>query len=441
MRIKSLLIFFTFFGAMISNAQLIKNADSKESLLKYQSAKLTKIEIQEYASTILTHFSSLSKNEKKVHYSSLLEQMLNNDMYKHAKPITDTLINLFQTESKSELASIYVSQSLIYDALGKYPEGLKASQLALNLFTELQDESGMASCYSDIGVFHYYRGDDSLSRNYLEQAFKIYQNERDSSGMAQCYNNIANTYFETSNYIEAINIYNKGLEIDKALNDIEGQSIFLSNIGETYTYLEEYDKAKEFLLESLKLAESSNDPWTISNPLRGLGELYQQLGDTEEAINVVKRSVNLCLEIDALPELVAAYNQLFTLYYSKGDYKEAIFYHELYHQTNDSIFNIEKEALFTDMEMQYQVNDKSQKLILAEKNRDLAAFAHQKEIDKNNDRQKLFLVILAGILIVLIIVFINVWQKKKANKLLLNQNKIIQDKNDKINIADRKSVV
>jgi len=424
-----------FIGTLSFYGQNTGDDNFKGALEKFENKELSKEEIQEYLNLLTLDYENISPTYKITHYTHLVEQMINTDLYKQAKNYTDTLLNIYGNETSEELANVYVNQSLIFDALGQYPEGLAASQKALNIYAQLNDLNGQAICFSDIGVFHYYRGKDSLARVYLDQAFDIYQNLADSSGMAQCYNNIANTYFETDDYLTAIDTYTKGLEIDQRLNDIEGQSIFLSNIGETYTYMKEYDKAEEYLQKSLKLAESLNDPWTISNPLRGLGELYQTLGNTEEAIKVVQRSVLLCLDIDALPELASAYNQLFELYYSKGNYKEAILYHELYYQANDSIFNIEKEAMFNDMEMQYQVKDKNQKLILAQKNKEVNDLAHQKEIDKNKERQNLILVGLLCVGVVLIIVVINVVQKKKANKLLRNQNKIIQEKNIKINTA------
>lgn len=435
MRLICYILFSLSIGTLSFYGQNSGSENTKDALENFKSKELSKEEIQEYLNLLTLNYKSITRINKITHYTHLVEQMINMDLYKQAKHYTDTLINIYGNETSVELANVYVNQSLIFDALGNYPEGLAASQNALQIFSELNHNTGKATCYSDIGVFHYYRGEDSLARVYLEQAFQIYQSINDSSGMAQCYNNIANTYFENNDYEAAINNYNKGLEIDRMLNDVEGQSIFLSNIGETYTYLEQYEVAEEYLQKSLLLAESLDDPWTISNPLRGLGELYQILGDTEEAINVVKRSVKLCLEIDALPELASAYNQLFTLYYAKGNYKEAILYHELYYQAKDSIFNIEKETLFHDMEIQFQVKDKNQKLILAQKNKEVADLAHQKEIDKSKERQNLILLGLISVAIVLLIVIVNVLQKKKANKLLRHQNKVIQNKNTKINQA------
>jgi len=424
-----------FVLTILSSGQLLAQSTS-ESLEKLDLENLTEKECS-YLDSCLT-FSNETISDKDLidYYTALSDALIEYDSYRLALPATETLIQLVEKSGDNQYAAeLYMSKSLIHDNLGQYPEALTASQTAVKLFIKVGDKEGEASSYNDIGVLHYYSDNLKQAQDYFDKSRVIFEELNDTAGMTMYFINMANTLYDQDEFDKAINYYQSALEYSIILRDLEGQSIALSNIGETYTYLGEYDKAESVLLESLVIAEEYDDPWTISNPLRGLGELYQLTDENHKAIRVLKRSVELSLEIGALAELSEAYELLYKLHKSQGEYKDAMVFLEMFKETNDSLFDQSKERMISEMEITYQIEDKAKEIELLNKTKKLDDLKYQKKLDTERNKMIYLVSGLIGIAIILLFAVRGIILKKKANKKLQEQNTIIQDKNEEINIA------
>jgi serine phosphatase RsbU (regulator of sigma subunit) len=420
----------------ISTSTVLFAQSTSESIEKLDLEKLSESDCL-YLDSCLSFSNETINNEKLIdYYTALSDALIDFDNYLLALPATKTLIDLLEKSGDNQYAAeLYMSKSLIHDNLGQYPEALTASQKALKLFIQVGDREGEASSYNDIGVLHYYSDNLDQAQEYFDKSRLIYEELKDTAGMSMYFINMANTLYEQDEFDKAISYYQSALEYSIILKDLEGQSIALSNIGETYTYLGEYDKAESVLLESLVIAEEYDDPWTISNPLRGLGELYQLTDENHKAIKVLKRSVDLCLEIGALAELSEAYELLYILHKSQGQFKDAMVFLEMFKETNDSLFDQSKERMISEMEITYQIEDKAKEIEILNKTKKLDDLNYQKKLDA--ERNKLIYLVggLIGIAIILLFAIRGIILKKKANEKLQEQNTIIQDKNEQINTA------
>ena len=379
---------------------------------------------------------SFNDIDKIKYYSALYNGFINNNIPLMAITYINSLIPLFEkSDNKEELANLYSNKSLVHDNLGQYPQALNASQMSLKIFIEIGDKLGEAYAYNDIGILHYYNGNDSLSADYHDKSYEIFKDFEDTNGMSMYYNNKANTLYEMEQYPSAIVMYTKARELNIALNDKGGEAIALSNIGETYLLLGDYKKAEEILLEALEIAEETKDPWNITNPLRGLGELYRLTNQNEKAIRMLDKSVKLSIQIDAIAEQSESYKLLYRLYKSIGEYKNALKYLEKYKGTNDSIFNQAKELMASEMETKYQIQDKAKQIELLNNSKIIDDLEHENEINQQKNRIIYLILGLLTFTIILTLTAIGFIIKKKANNKLTEQNNIIQHKNDEINSA------
>ena len=140
--------------------------------------------------------------------------------------------------------------------------------------------------------------------------------------------------------------------------------------------------------------------------------------------------------------LEEAYTKLGNLAYSKGKpilaadaFKNAIKYVEVYKETKDSLFSKEKTNALTDMNVKYQTEKKEILINNLEK--------EKKINDERTRRQKTFNVaLLVGIILlcgIVLLVYINYIQKKKANNILKQQKIEIEQKN--INLFSQKNEI
>ncbi|MEX1003284.1 MAG: tetratricopeptide repeat protein [Crocinitomicaceae bacterium] len=435
MRLSQLYIFFLLLsGGIIPQNLLAQSFDSAVNHLSLD--QLSEEDCFYLDSCLQMHSAELSEQQKINYYSALQDAYEENSHFFLALYCVDTLLNVYQRNNDlPSLAETYRNKSILHDYLGQYPEALSASQAGLEIFNTIGNKAGEASSYNDIGVLHYYVGNQEIARDYFNQSLTLFQQLQDTSGIGMYYNNMANTLFETDELETALEMYQKAYEVDLMMNNKEGQCISLSNIGETYIAMEKYDLAEKKLLEALRIAEDINDPWSISNPLRGLGNLYQQTGELHKAVRVLEKNVKICRKIDALAEQSQNYELLYDLYKKNGDYEKSLNYLELFKSLNDSIFDREKERMMGEMEMKYQLSDKAKEIELITKEKQIAGLEHEQEMKAQKSRQIQLIFGLIGLLIIILIAIRGFLLKKKAHQKLLQQNQIIQQKNEQLQVA------
>lgn len=329
-------------------------------------------------------------------------------------------------------AEAYTKISLLYDCLGNYPAGLKASHHALDIYLDNNDLEGIASSYNDIAVFHYYNGEYDISLEYLDKSHEYYKDLDDEWGISMYYNNAGNIYFDKGDLDMALDYYYQAYQMDSATQDREGMAITLSNIGETYTELGEYEKAKSSLIQSYKIASGENDVWGMTNPLRGLANLSEIMGDVNSAIEYTEESISLAESIGAISELSESYRMLSALYQKSNDFENALTYFTLHKTLEDSIFNSDNAKILHELETKFQTKQKEKKIELLKKDAEIEQMKHDEEIATQQSRVIYLIIglIVAGI--VGLLFYLSYANKKKANQLLTSQNEIIQDQKNKL---------
>jgi serine phosphatase RsbU (regulator of sigma subunit) len=386
--------------------------------------------------SLLTAPNDYSLQKRKEYFQLLSEYLPEYDEYRLALFYLDSLIALTKSEIKSdELGDCYYNKSMIHDHLGQYPEALSASQKGLLIYQSTGNKSGQALSYNDIGVIHYYRGEDSLAEHYLNLSGDLFQELQDTSGLGIYCNNLGNVYFEMGKGETALEMYQQGYEFDVMQNSLEGQAISLCNIGETYTFLEKYELAEETLLEALILAEELDDSWTLTVPLMSLGYLYQKTGEYHKALHVLKRSLKLTKEIEALAEQIQTYKLLYEINKTQNKYEAALGNLESLRALEDSLFNMDSERVIEEMESQYQIEDKMKEISLLNKESEIENLKHEQEITDGKNQRIILWVGLIAIGITLFIVIAGFISKKKANNQLKSQNEIIVNKNNELHEA------
>ncbi len=436
---KLILIFWSLFFSIANSSILFAQNEGAyriEDISNFDLDNLSESETYFLDSCLSFQNEAFTIKEKINYYEALENSFANFNNFHYSVQCIDSLIVLYTlTNDDQAKADIYTTKSLRYDLLGHYPEALVASQNGLEIYVKLKDLEGEAYCYNDIGVIHYYRGDNVLAQEYFKKSFDIFEELNDTAGIGLYYNNMANTLFDSEQFETALEMYERAFDIDVALGNLEGQSISMGNIGDTYLTMGEYDKAEKILLEALVYAEQSDDPWTILSPLQMLGDLYSQTNEDHKAIHVLKRSIKVSTEIGALQEKSVSFELLYKLYKKRGDYDLALNYFELFNDTQDEIFDQNKELMMLEMESKYQIEDKAQKIQILQNEQELEDLMHREKLAKN-DRQFLYLTLGLGIFLVVIIFMIRGFLiKKKANKKLKFQNEIIENKNDQLQFA------
>ena len=363
-------------------------------------------------------------------------------------------------------AKSWVLKGIYYDEKSDFPAALTCYEKALGIYNKLNDKSGVNRCYNNMSIIFRYQGDYTSALEYNQKSLKIAEELNDKSSMSYSYNNIGIIYFYLGNYEKALSYYQKSLNIDKELNDKSGVAYSLNNIGIIYEYQANYPKALEYYQKSLNIKEELADRIGMAKSLNNMGAIYKYMQDYENAYVCYEKSLEINRAIGRKSTEAHSYNGLASLYlvqqkakaayrYSKkayrlaqeigsaelikesakivsesasrlGYFKDAYKYHVVFKAMNDSLFNEKTIKKITELEFQYKY----------EKEKELEEFAQQKKDALQKEREKRqknvrnsFIFGFVLMILLVLVVYRNLVQKRQANKMLAKQKREIEWKN------------
>lgn len=378
----------------------------------------------------------------------------------------DSIAQIVYTKSKQNkykkgTANAWFLKSSAQQQLGNYDSAINLAYKALSIFIEIKEKKGQARIYNDLGIDYDFKADYSKSiENYLK-ALKIFEELNDSKGISNALNNIGLVYQNQKNLNEARTYHQKALAIAKN-NNLEGAelnamnslgSVFMelgdfdsalfyhqsvleadlksgnksyisysyNNVGEAYLNKKEHEKAILYFEKSKKLKKELGNQRALANTLLNLGDAYIGLKNFKEANRCLQNGLKITDALDLPEKRQQFYEQLYRLFYEKGNYKGALEYYKQVEKIKSTINHDKEMAEISRLEKNYEV-EKAQRL-LAE--------------TKSNAKISRQLVLLYGSLAIILFIVLgslaySYYQKKKTNTTLLKYQKILEDKNKQL---------
>ncbi len=338
---------------------------------------------------------------------------------------------------------------------------------------------GQAACYSNLGVYYFYLSlyEKSLQQQYL--ALRLFEQLDDPSGLANVYMNIANIFVIQKEYDKALNAYNKSLEYLKrleneyyiarvknnmailyknqkklhiadslykstykifvAFDDSVNVAKTLINLGVLAYEQFQYDTAISYYNKALQIVQSLNDTDNFILIYVNLAETYLEKFDSTTTKNIqwLYRAKEYATDAYQLNKIVKSlhyqtmiYRSLMRTYFRLSQFKEAAYYAEKYVNSRDSLFSQEKMKAIAEVEAIYKT-EKQQYLIErleAQKEINLKEIALQRA---ENKRQKTTLYATIGIAFLLVMLLSVVAYFLRINQI---NNRKLKIKNHQISV-------
>ena len=180
-----------------------------------------------------------------------------------------------------------------YLSLGEYQKAIEYYEKGLEISTEIEDRSGIASDNGNLGIAYFSLGEYQKAIEYYEKSLEINIAIGDRSGIASNNGNLGNAYRCLGEYQKAIEYCEKGLEISTAIGDRSGIAFKSSSLGSAYLSLGEYQKAIEYYEKGLEISTAIGDRLGIASNTSNLGSAYRRLGKHEDALLNLMKSVRL----------------------------------------------------------------------------------------------------------------------------------------------------
>lgn len=373
----------------------------------------------------------------------LLAKVYNNKglLHKGCGEPYKALNNLFRSlEIKKDLKdSVGIAKSSyniagIYSNLNDYSNTLKYCFQSLEMSETIGDSAGIVYCRHLLGNTYLDLNDLESAVDYFLQNAELCRHANLENMLAHSYSNLGLAYNELGDFPAALDYQRKAAAIFEKLGMQDDLGIVYGNIGSMYKEKNELREAERFFSKAREIAEARDYK-------RGLAFIYYNLGDIELRRNNIanaKEYVAKCAGIADKLEYPKIYKDVAELNSKiaekEGRYRDALEYFKEKTTWQDSIAG---EANYMQMQTkQAQYKYEKQAVI------DSLNFRKELELRDAEAKRKTFVrYVLIGLVVIMAVFFIvlyyNYDQKKKANAMLAEKTRKINEQ--KIELEEHKN--
>jgi len=289
---------------------------------------------------------------------------------------------------KTEKIVVLTNIINLYRVVKQYKQVIEESQLAINLAIELSDSVRLASILNSVALAY-------KNMNQIDKSLETFLR--------------AKSIFE-----------NLGDEFRKAF--------VLLNIGGLYDYTNQMDSSCKYFYLALNMFRANGYVYGILSAQNDIAEIYTKSNNFDLARKLYCNNIDSSKIYNFNDILRDSYSSLADLEYKAGNYKKAYDFKMLYNHLNDSLFTIEKDKQYAELQTKYETVQKESEINLLKSEK----LTRENELRRN---KLLKWIGFSGILILLVFFYIGIVfynQKRKANNLLTEKNNQIELKNEQL---------
>ena len=328
--------------------------------------------------------------------------------------------------NKKQEASCLTTIGNLYIEQYKNKEALVVYLASLKILEEIGDKEGLSVALINMGVLNDRMHNYDEAAKYCLKSIKLAEERKDYHALEVGYHNMGVIYTYKDDWKNAKIYFERSLALYPRNQDKKSALHALHNLGETCLFLKEYQNARKYLDESLKYAIELEDVSEQVIAFAGLSKLEKALKDGQKSVAFAQNALETAKKGEAIYTLSISYEALFEAYQLTKNYEQALKYHILLKDANDSLFNLEKSKQVQELQTKYEVDKKEVENALLKKQKDLK--------DLRIKRQMFIIVsslIMTGLVVFLSIMLYRSSKKEKyINTVLENQKVELQTKND-----------
>jgi len=296
-------------------------------------------------------------------------------------------------------AVAYNNIGTIFQQQGNFKKSLEYFKKSLVIKEEIGDKEGLALSLNNIGalyqdqvegVIHITNENDSLLNNalhYFDRALEIQKEIDDESGTATTYNNMGTIYEGKKDYQKAISYFKKAYLIQKKNNNLPNVANILNNMASTHSFMGQNDNAATFYLEAYEIYNDLGYKADEAFVLGNLGRMMLKMGSINEAEIYAIKSMEIAEELGFSNLMMGSTKLLFNVNKEKKKFELALVYLERYNQLSDSVMTDNNAKAVLQQHFQYEYGKKVfEDSIELEKNRienEIEMSLSKKELELN----------------------------------------------------------
>ena len=335
----------------------------------------------------------------------------------------ESKIKLYEAISLSEKIKFHRLLCYSYNLLGMISSDKGVYEKALHFYLKALDVANSNNIATtkcrvtnNLGNLYMIQKDTAKAiKCYIENIKTTQENNLDVE-LSKAYTSLA-IAIRNKNWRKAAVYYNAALQLAKKNNDWNTEYCLHQCLVDLYINSSDYkslDTAYFHLLEASKIQRKLKNETLLFNLYFNYGAYYLQKKEYETALNYYHQSLEVSKKNTEPDQRLNLLKTISVVYKERQDYKNALIFKEKYTNLKDSIFDIERNKAFNEIQTKYDVDNKNLNIKLLTKNNDL---------QQNNKRTILIISIsFVGFLITMLFLL---WYKIKLQKVIsLKENEI-----------------
>lgn len=345
------------------------------------------------------------------------------------------------TEQLPLQAQILRELGVAHKFLNNNTKALFFYRQAIDLYDQIGDEMGMASCNNSIAIIHTYQKDYASALRYFKKTVSLHKNRPKTMFLAKAYNNLGFVYNKMGDYESALYWFQKSLEIKKKERNQRGVAISYLNMGLLYGRTGDYEQGLELLSESIEISSEIKDLRSQGLASVNMAEVYLLMGDDpqyqqentafySQALELGQKAIQIGEQIDNLGMLKDAYQLVASALERQERSTEALSSYKKYVALKDSLFDLEQMRYIKEVEGKLRIQEHQREI----EQQSLQLAKQESEIKRKNIQRNSLFIATTLSLILVVFIYRSYRIKKEANAALLAKNQKINQQKEEIHV-------
>jgi serine phosphatase RsbU (regulator of sigma subunit) len=327
----------------------------------------------------------------------------------------------FEHKVTRQYANVYDQEGLLWMRKSDYEKAARCFYQCIAYAEQEKDSLKLHDAFGHLGNSAFYRHDFRSSLRHYKKSLEYLSSTSNPRSYFLTLDNIGLSYSNLKMMDSALFYQKKSLvEIEK-LQDSASLGESCLNVGSTLLAMKRLSEAEPYFKRSYAIHQRIGSEYGIMLASLYLGRLYHDSGKPETALPLLEKSYAIARKLKIPSQNKEVLSSLCEVYNALGDYKKAAEHFRYLVNAMEDVYLDENTKAINELSTKYETEKKQQQIRLLSADQELK----QQRIEKDRYIQ-LFIASIALLLLVLSLVFIIRFRKKKRdNSLLLEKNAAI----------------
>jgi CHAT domain-containing protein/tetratricopeptide (TPR) repeat protein len=212
-------------------------------------------------------------------------------------------------------ARAHLALGWVFCSTAKYPAARSESELALALFSSLQDAVGLEKSNSLLGAISYWTGDLAAARDYYNKGLKIAEEQGMLAERASLLKGLARAGSpDPDKLLEQV------LEIGRQIGNKYVQASALHDLGDNMFMRGQFDLAQNRLNQAAVIYQQVADRVDLARVLTSEGRVERAHGHPDKALKLYQQALDLQQQIGDREGAMQSINAMAVAYEAMNDY-------------------------------------------------------------------------------------------------------------------------